>query len=126
MPFCFAASITSVPGAALIALPSMVRLTGSGMDFRSLTVAARFIGARPVVQVRFELVAELFDEGDGGHGSGVAEWTEGAAEHILRKLAHERDVAFAAHAVVHALQNLAQPGGAFAAGDAPAAALVRV
>jgi hypothetical protein len=43
-----------------------------------------FVGeGASATQVGFEFVAEFFDEGHHGHRGGVAEGTEGPAEHIL-------------------------------------------
>src|SRR5262245_58398624 len=76
--------------------------------------------------MRFKLVVELFNERNRGHSGSVAEGTESASEHVLGQIADERDVAAAALAVVKTLQKFAEPGGAFAAGDAPSAAFVGV
>src|SRR5262245_32873452 len=74
----------------------------------------------------FKLAAEFLHDADGRHRGGVAERAEGAAQHVLRELAHHVDVFGTAEARVEALQHFAQPNGSFAAGNAPAAGFVRV
>src|SRR5271170_405479 len=84
-----------------------------------------FISAFPV-EVVFKFVAPFLDDADGGQSRGIAERAESAPEHIFRKLVDQRNIFRASAAVVEAVQQFAQPGGAFAAGDAPAAGFVRV
>ena len=74
----------------------------------------------------FKLFAELFDEAEGGHRSGVAERAEGAAHHVFGEVLDVVDVFFGAATGVDAGEGLLDPVGAFAAGDAPAAGLVLV
>ena len=69
---------------------------------------------------------ELFDNGDGRHRRRIAQRAESPAQHVLRKLAQQRDVVLAPAAFVESAAESSQPGGAFAARDAPAAALMRV
>ena len=76
--------------------------------------------------VILELLTEFFDEGDGGHGGGVAERAEGAAHHVFGEVLDVVDVLGVAAALVDAGEGFLDPVGAFAAGDAPAAALVLV
>src|ERR1700731_4785079 len=116
MPLARATSMSSAPLSAWIGCPLMVSFTVSAicLDRHQLALDR---GGR---QALLKILAELFDNRDGGHGSGVAERAEGPAEHVLRKLTEKIDVVLAAASVIEALQNLAQPGGAFTAGDAPA------
>jgi hypothetical protein len=74
----------------------------------------------------FKLLAKFFDESDGRHGSGVAERTESAAQHVFRKVLDVVDVAGRAKAGVETRERFFEPVGAFAAGNTPAAALVRI
>src|SRR6266851_2192660 len=73
-----------------------------------------------------EFVAPLLHDADGGQRRGVAERAKRAAQHIFGDVADEVDIFGTPEAGVEAIEHLAQPGGAFAAGDAPAAGLVRV
>src|SRR2546430_11782690 len=74
----------------------------------------------------FKLVAPFFHDADGRHRCGVTEGAERAAQHVFRKVSDEVDVLFATETGVKALEGLAQPGGPFAAGDAPAAGFMGV
>src|SRR6516225_6392235 len=74
----------------------------------------------------FKLVAKLFHDADGGHGCGVAERTKCAAQHVRGKIADKADVFRPAVARVKTVQSLLQPGGSFAAGNAPAAGFMGV
>src|SRR3954471_5179116 len=123
MPTVLAASISRVCGGTLTARPSIVRLTKSGMGNHSLTVVDRIVlvGARFAVQVIFEFVAELLHDGDGRHGGGIAERAEGTTQHVLRNIADQVNVRTGAVPFVEARENFLQPGGAFAARDAPPA-----
>ncbi len=117
-------------------VPSIVRFTGSAMmtsvsQSRAVQAIASSdacsIGARLAVQMLFELFAELFDDRNGRHGGRVAQRAERAAQHVLRQC---RRAARCRSAVPppswKRVRILRQPGGAFAARDAPAAAFVRV
>src|SRR6266849_3196283 len=73
-----------------------------------------------------EFVAPLLYDADGGQRGSVTERAEGAAQHVFGELADEVDIFGAPEAGMEAIEHLAQPTGAFAAGDAPAAGLVRV
>src|SRR5881296_1271058 len=115
MPERLATSMTSMPAGASTSFPSIVSLIGSGIG-----------GARPPIQMRFEFVAEFLDDGNRRHRCGVAERTEGPAQHVLRQIADQVDVAARPHPLMEADEQLAQPSRALATGDAPAAALVRV
>ena len=77
-------------------------------------------------EIVFKFVAELFDDADGGHRGGVAQRAEGAAQHVFGKVADHNDVALRACSLDESGEQLFEPGGAFAAGDAPAAAFVLV
>src|ERR1700722_7274237 len=74
----------------------------------------------------FEFVLPFFDDADGRHGSGVAERAKRAAEQILCEFAEQRDIFGAPFAAVETVEHTAHPGGAFAAGNAPAAGFVGV
>ena len=78
------------------------------------------------LEMILKLVPPLLHDADRGQRRGVAERAERAPEHVLRKLVDQRDVFLAAAALVEAVEHLAQPRGAFAAGNAPAAGFVRV
>src|SRR6266446_6156160 len=73
-----------------------------------------------------EFFAPLLHDADGGQRRGVAERAEGAAQHIFGEVADEVDVFRTPETSVKTIEHLAQPSGAFAAGDAPAAGFVRV
>src|SRR5579884_2382186 len=147
MPAAFAASITRVPGAAVTAFPSIVSFTGSAIalnSFRShrgrvgtprraegprtASCGHHFVlvGARFAVQMIFEFAAELLHDGEGGHSRGIAQRAESAAHHVARNIADQVDVALGAAARVEAVENLAEPGSTFAAGNAPSAAFMRI
>src|SRR5713101_10079443 len=115
MPFCLAASITSVPGRASTILPSIVSFTRSGMDW-----------ARPLIQVRFEIVPKLLDDRDCRHRRRVAKRAESPSQHIFRQVANESDVAARPHAFMESDEQLPQPRRALTTGNTPSAALVRV
>src|SRR5271170_5385738 len=74
----------------------------------------------------FEFVAPFLDDADGRQSRGIAERAESAPEHIFRKLVDQWNIFGAAAALVETVEHLAQPGGAFAAGNAPAAGFVRI
>src|SRR5689334_4926240 len=141
MPAAFAASITRVPGAACTSRPSIVSLTKSAIQnlfhrrhaeapvkekSHAHQTAGAFIRARFAIQVIFELVAELLDDGDGRHRRRVSQRTKRPSQHVLGEIADEIDVAARPAALVETREDLFQPGRALTAGDAPAAALVRV
>src|SRR5260370_28190923 len=73
-----------------------------------------------------KFVAPLLHDADSRQRRGVAKRAERAAQHILGEIAYEIDIFGAAIACVKTVQHFAQPGGAFAAGDAPAAGFVRI
>src|SRR5260370_40448984 len=116
MPAWRAASMMSVPLGASTGLPSIVSFTRSGIldhhRFRN--------------NIFVEIAGEFFDDGDRGHRRRVAERAEGPAEHVLRKLAQQRDVFAAAVSLAHPREDLTQPGRTLAARNAPPAAFVRV
>src|SRR5579864_5448037 len=114
MPAWRAASISSVPFSAWTCFPSMVSVTCSLMLHRHRLARG---------QIFFEILRELLDNGNGRQGRGVAQRAERPPQHVFGKFAQQRNILAPALAVTVALQNLAQPGGAFAARDAPAAAL---
>src|SRR5713226_1774673 len=128
MPASLAALMISVLGAAVTGLPSIVKFIRSPIfsfwflvSSFSLVLSQREflrVGARISVQVCFEVLRELFHDRDGGHGGGIAQSAECAAQHVLRKLVDQRDVALSAHSIVEPLQHLFEPGGSFTARDA--------
>src|SRR5258708_7108426 len=107
MPFWRATSISSVPFSAWMACPLMVRFTSSAMLDRHHLPIPR--------QALFEIVRELIDDGDGGHGRRIAQRAERPAQHVFRKFAQQRHVFVLPAAVVEGVGDLAQPGGSFAA-----------
>ena len=74
----------------------------------------------------FKFIAPLFDDADRRHRGSIAKRAKRAPEHVLRKLVNQWNIFRASAALVEAVEHLAQPGGAFAAGNAPAAGFVRV
>src|ERR1035438_4702257 len=90
---------------------------------RAFTVLVR---ARSAVQMVLEFLPELLHDRDGRHGGGIAQGAERPAQHIPRDIADQVDIGARARPIVEASQNLLQPGGAFAARDAPAAAFMGV
>src|ERR1700761_81531 len=79
-----------------------------------------------ILNVSFELAAELLEESDHRHGCCIAEGTEGTAQHVVCEVAHVIDVFHRAVALVEAGHRLLEPVCALAAGDAPAAAFVLI
>src|SRR5665213_410723 len=71
-------------------------------------------------------MSPFLNNADRGHGSGVAQRTERAAEHAFCEITDHRDVFRGAEARMETVQHLAQPARAFTAGNAPAAGFVRV
>src|SRR5260370_15407421 len=114
MPAWRAASMMSVPLGASTGLPSIVSFTRSGiLDHH------RFGN-----NIFVEIAGEFFDDGNRGHRGGVAEGAEGPAQHVLRKLAQQRDVFAAALSLAHPREDLTHPRGALAARTPPPAAFV--
>src|SRR5215831_4855846 len=74
----------------------------------------------------FKLFSELLHERNHRHGGGIAERTERASQHVLRKVLHVVDVFLHAPSVVEADQGFLKPVGSFAARDAPTTALVLI
>lgn len=62
------------------------------LNQRRLFFAGVVVWAASAVQMVFKLFTKLFDEGDGGHGGGVAEGAEGAAQHVFSEVADVVDV----------------------------------
>src|SRR6202023_2614400 len=104
MPTCLAALIINVPGAAVTGLPSIVRCIGSLIFSGHRQFSRMLIGAWLSVQVRFEVFGKFLDDGDGRHGCGVAQSAEGPAQHVLGKLANQRDVALLAAPAVETIE----------------------
>src|SRR5260370_16031152 len=73
-----------------------------------------------------EFVAPLLHDADGRQRGGIAERAERAPQHILGEVADKVDIFGTPEAGMEAIEHLAQPGGPFAAGNAPAAGFVRV
>src|SRR5579863_3865124 len=117
MPSRFAASITSVPAGVVTFPPLIVNVTCLCSVMRVLVCSGdhlgRFVCALPVKMI-LEFIAPLVDDADRGHGRGVAQRTERPPEHILRQFINQRNVLGAAAALVEAIEQLPQPGGAFA------------
>src|ERR1700760_2486592 len=76
--------------------------------------------------VVFKLFAELLDEGDGRHGCCVAEWAEGAAQHVFGEILNVVDVLLIASTVLDAGEGLLDPVCALATGNAPATGFMLV
>src|SRR5258706_16138111 len=96
MPAWRAASIISVPLGAWTGLPSIVRVTRSGM------LDHHRFGNNILVKI----AGEFLDDGDRRHGGGVAQRAEGAAQHVLRKLAQQCGVLASAIAFAHTREDL--------------------
>src|SRR6202035_1848226 len=84
------------------------------------------VRARPAFQMVFKFLAELFHKRYRGHRGRVTERTKRTAKHVFRQVLHVVDVLLHAATIVEPDQRLLQPIGPFAAGNAPAAALVLV
>src|ERR1035441_5377687 len=78
------------------------------------------------VQMVLELLAELLHKGQRGHGRRIAQRAKRPAQHVLGKILNVVYVLRRSKAEVEASDRLLQPVGAFAAGNAPAAALVLI
>src|ERR1700684_4583274 len=98
----------------------MAALVRSGNELRGTVVGAF------AVEMVLKFVPPLLHDADGWQRRGVAQRAESTPQHILGQLVDQRDVFFAAQAFMEAVEHLFQPGGAFAAGNAPAAGLVSV
>src|SRR5579864_2142714 len=114
MPTLLQASISSVPAGAVTFLPSTVMFTSAIKIFVrhwqnviSLALAkpankylsfdqfhhfSTFKGTRLTIQVIFKFLSEFLHDGNCRHGGGVAEWTEGASQHVFRKIADIVDI----------------------------------
>ena len=129
MPTCLAALITSVPGAACHRLAvdrEIYKISHFCVTYAITSSDACSYGHGLPFKMRFELVAELLDDRDGRHRRRIAQRAERPAQHVLRNSPIRSMSLVRPAAVVEAVEHLLQPGGAFAAGDAPAAAFVRV
>ena len=84
------------------------------------------VRARLAVQVIFKFFPEFFYETNRRHRCGIAERTKSSSQHVLRQVLHVVDVFLHSAAGVEADESLFQPVGAFAAWDAPSAALMLV
>src|ERR1700691_2033887 len=76
------------------------------------------IRARLAVQVRFEIVAEFFNNRDGWHCGGIAQRAKSTAQHVFRQLADQWNITLLSSAGMEAIQHLLEPGSAFAARNA--------
>src|SRR5260221_12277214 len=153
MPADLQASIRSVPAGALICLPSTVMVTSCGVSainlliqktksniktlfFRPLgttlcerwfwNAALGLVRTGLAVQVIFKFLTPLLYDGHGRDSSRVAQRTEGASQHVLRKIINVVNVAFLAAAGVKARKSLLQPVCTFTAGDTPSTAFMLV
>src|SRR5207248_7896744 len=77
-------------------------------------------------QVLFELVAKLLQDADRGQRRGVAERAQSLAENVERHVQRGVRIVGNALAAVEASEQRFEPSRPFAAGDAPAAGLMRV
>src|SRR5690242_7106792 len=82
--------------------------------------------ARLAVQMIFKLFSELLHKSQRWHGRGIAKRAERAAYHVFGEVADVVDVLGCAEPRVEPRQRLLEPVRSFAAGDAPAAALVLI
>src|SRR6185437_1863783 len=84
-----------------------------------------FVGALSV-EVVLEFVAPFLDDTNGRQRRGIAQWTEGAAEHVFRELVNQRDIFRATSAFMETVEHFSQPGCTLATRNAPAAGFMRV
>src|ERR1039458_4163646 len=130
MPTFLQASINSEPAGAVIFFPSTVRLTSAMISVAPALHehgSSRFFKrARLAVQMVFKFFSELLHKRHGGHCGRVSEWTECFPQHVFREVIDVVDIFFQPRAGMEARQRLLQPVGAFAAGDAPAAAFMLI
>src|SRR5271156_5277780 len=116
-----AASITSVPAGTETFCSLIVKLIcfGSAMCSQFELSKHQQIIRGPVgtfaFQVVFKLILPFFHDADRRHRSSIAKRAKSFAQHILSKLADQRDILTRATAIVKAIEHLAQPRGAFTA-----------
>src|SRR3990167_3946185 len=129
MPSWWAASITVLPSATSVFLPS---ISISSISLRHLEEAAaralHVLGhqAFPVPDVVLELRAEVLDEALHRHGGRIAEGADGAAHDVVGDAVEQVEVLGAPLAVLDAVHDAVEPAGALAAGRALAAGLLEV
>src|ERR1700693_163632 len=111
-------------GRGLLVVRDVGRFHALSKDWRSGSRFFKWTG--PALQMIFEFLAKLLDDRDRGHGGGVTQRAECAAQHVLRKILDVVDVFLHPAAGMKARQRLLQPIGPFAAGNAPSAASVLV
>src|SRR5438045_1259725 len=133
MPTDLQASMSRVPDGAVNFLPSTIKFTSAiwlkslvGQHWNLFNRAFLLVRAGAAFQVVLKFFSEFLYEGDRGHRRGVAQRTEGAAQHVLCEVLHVIDIFSDSAAVVETNQRLLQPVRAFAAGNAPSATLMLV
>src|SRR5512141_1636842 len=121
MPSWFAASITVLPGATCVALPSISMLSCAigGSHVRGHE-------APLVIDVILEFVAVVLDERANRHCGGIAERADRAALDIVRNRVQQVEIFVAALAVLDPVDHAPQPAGAFATRRALAARLLEI
>src|ERR1044071_4216885 len=108
MPTRLHASMSRVPAGAVTLLPSTVMFT-SGISVRAspgisgamvecgqhrqLLHGGGLERAWPSFKVRFKFFPKLLDERDRGHGRGITQRAEGAAQHVFGEVLDVVDVA---------------------------------
>src|ERR1700731_3039014 len=121
--------MTSVPWFVVTWRPSSEKVIGFCSAMCPLTSPGDHLGGlvRTLpVQMIFEFVPPLFYDADRRQGRSVSERAERPPEHIFRELVDQANIFGAPTAFVKAVKHFAQPCGAFAARDAPAAGLMRI
>src|SRR5437867_9640303 len=81
---------------------------------------------RTAFQMGLEFAPPFIDDGHRRDGRGVTQRAEGPAKHVLRQVLDVVDVLAQPAAVMETRERLLEPIRAFAAGNAPAAALMLV
>src|SRR5438270_10228354 len=133
MPTDLQASMSRVPDGAVNFLPSTIKFTSAiwlkslvGQHWNLFNRALLLVRAWPSFQVVLKFFSEFLYEGDRGHRRGVAQRTEGSAQHVLCEILHVVDIFHHTAATMEADERFLEPIGAFAAGNAPSATLMLV
>src|SRR5450631_4253911 len=117
MPALRHASMSSVPAGAVSFLPSTVKVTSAIRLQRPLHHGQFYMfseRARFAVQVIFKLFAEFLHKAQRGHCGRIAQWSEGAAHHVLGQVLNVIDVFRRSKSCMEARERLLEPVSAFA------------
>src|SRR6185312_5871175 len=107
MPEDLHASMSRVPAGAVMILPSTVSVT-SGIALMCSHNFLRGDDGGPgfvALDVVFKLFTELSDEGQRGHGRGVAKRAEGASQHVLSEKLDTVDILLHSTACMDAVEG---------------------